>query len=363
MSGDPGLDVIAERLYAGHTLLAQPVDIAVGGLGIRLRSNSAELLARMRDYFAGWLVELERPDVVVEAVEQAAPDLGITFVDWRREPGKTGRKDSYHDLSGARLVRKVRTGMVFLQSAGRRIAAGPCLANDNQVINFVNAQYMNSLQQEGWLICHAAALARNDRALAIAGFSGGGKSTLMLQALEHPDTAFMTNDRLFLKSLDGGIEARGIAKLPRVNPGTVVNNPRLQALIPAARRDQLRDLPADELWELEEKHDVMIDELFGPGRIVQSAPLSGLLILDWQRDTDEPTRFDVVDPGEQARLLGALMKSPGPFYQYADGRFFSDRDTLNPVPYLELLRGIPVYAASGPIDFAQATTKILQIME
>ena len=31
-------------------------------------------------------------------------DTGLDFTDWSREPGKTGRKDAYHDLPGARLV-------------------------------------------------------------------------------------------------------------------------------------------------------------------------------------------------------------------------------------------------------------------
>ena len=90
---------------------------------------------------------------------------GPEFIDWAREPGKTGRKDSYLDLDGGRLVRKVRTGMVFLQSAGERIAAGPCLRYDNQVINFINAQYMNWLQNQGWLICHASGLVTGGRCL------------------------------------------------------------------------------------------------------------------------------------------------------------------------------------------------------
>ena len=115
-------------------------------------------------------------DIEVIAVERPALDieesLGVRFVDWAREPGKKGRKDAYVDLTDGRLVRKVRTGLLFLQRDGAVIAAGPCRQHPNQVINFVNAQYMNRLQQQGWLICHAAALTANERAIGFAGFSG-----------------------------------------------------------------------------------------------------------------------------------------------------------------------------------------------
>jgi len=64
--------------------------------------------------------------------------MDFDFKDWTREFGKSGRKDSYVDIEDARLIHKVRTGMVFLQSSDQKIAAGPCLQNDNQVINFIN---------------------------------------------------------------------------------------------------------------------------------------------------------------------------------------------------------------------------------
>ena len=46
------------------------------------------------------------------------------------------------------------------------------------------------------------------------------------------------------------------------------------------------------------------------------------------------------------------MKSPGPFYQYANGDFFQDTSALDEEAYLQLLKCIPVYEATGQIDFA-----------
>ncbi|MFG6178607.1 HprK-related kinase B [Halomonas sp. THAF12] len=342
---------LAETLIGDAEPLERSLVLDMGRATLAIRSNSAALLDVLGDYFAHCRSPESTADVEVLAIEREAPELGVAFLDWSREPGKTGRKDSILDVPNGRLVRKVRTGMVFLQSAARRIAAGPCLANDNQVVNFIVSQYMNHLQQSGWRICHAAALARGDRAVAIAGFSGGGKSTAMLHALEHPGSAFLTNDRLFLKREGGGVRAAGVPKQPRINPGTVLNNPRLETLIPAPRREALRALPAAELWELEEKYDVPVAAFYGPERLVAEASLAAAIILNWRRDDPGPPRIAAVDLMQRRELLPAIMKSPGPFYQHADGRFQADGEPLDEAAYLEVLAGVPVFEVSGGIDF------------
>ena len=277
--------------------------------------------------------------------------LDVAFTDWTREPGKTGRKDSYVDLADGRLLRKVRTGMVFLQSETQRIAVGPCLRYDNQVINFINSQFMNRLQQHGWLICHAAGLVRFGAVLAMAGFSGGGKSTLMLQLLEDPHFAYLTNDRLFVRTSGEETLAVGIPKLPRINPGTIVHNPRLQPLIPKAEREALLRLPPRELWELEDKYDVFVDEVYGGDRIAERGRLAAFLVLNWQRDSVHATRVRQVDLRQRPELLDAIMKSPGPFYQYPDGSFHRDDAEFDEQAYLDALHGVAVYEVSGRIDF------------
>jgi HprK-related kinase B len=356
---DYTVESAASALQGAARLCADELYLALGGCILRLRSNSTELLAGLADYFAHVASTAMTPDIDIIAIERAAPELGIDFIDWKREPGKTGRKDSYVDLPGGRLVRKVRTGMVFLQSEGHLIAAGPCRKYDNQVINYINSQYMNWLQNRGWLICHAAGLVSGGKVLGIAGFSGGGKSTLMLQLLDNDAVSYLTNDRLFVHTGSGRTLARGIPKLPRINPGTIVHNQKLHSLIPAQQRAALLQLPAGELWELEEKYDVHIDRVYGPGRIVAEAPLAAFLILDWQRDTDEELVVEPADLAANRDLLGALMKSPGPFYQYPDGSLLQDTTALDEAAYLDTLRDIPVYAARGRVDFSAMADRCL----
>ena len=359
----PSPEAAAKTLLAGAELADEALHLALGACRIRIRSNSVEHLAQLRTYFGHVVGPAADPTLEIIAVERAAPDpdsdLGVTFTDWQREPGKAGRKDSYVNLHGARLIRKVRTGMVFLQSANTRIAAGPCRQYDNQVINFINAQYMNWLQHQGWHICHASGLVHAGRALGIAGFSGGGKSTLMLRLLEHPDVNYLTNDRLFIRRAGTTVQTVGIPKLPRVNPGTIVHNPRLHGLIPQAQREALLALPADDLWHLEDKYDVLVDGVYGANRITPTAPLAAFLVLNWQRDSNAPLRVEQVELEQRRELLGAIMKSPGPFYQYPDGTFYRDDTALDAATYLAQLKGMPVYEACGGVAFEDLERVVL----
>ncbi|MEN8179755.1 MAG: HprK-related kinase B [Pseudomonadota bacterium] len=343
----------AVELFGGNATLSEAVlTLDCDGCILRLRSNSEKLIGHLTDYFSHLVCETTNPDMEILAIESEVLNLADEFIDWQREPGKAGRKDAYLDIPEARLVKKVRTGMLFLQSETHRIAAGPCLEYDNQVINFINAQYMNWLQQRDWLICHASGLVRNGVTLGMAGLSGGGKSTLMLQLLEHADVDYLTNDRLFICQEAGRVEARGIPKLPRINPGTIVTNPTLERMIPEQQRKALLSLPKQELWELEDKYDVDVEAMYGAGRITTQAPLHAFLVLNWQRESDEPLQLKQVDLDQRPDLLSAIMKSPGPFYQYADGGFFQDTTALDEQTYLRLLKDIPVFEARGKIDFA-----------
>ena len=123
---DLSVDSAVSELLEKAPLSADELYLAPGECVLRVRSNSTELLADLADYFSHVTCEATTPDIDIIAIERDAPELELDFIDWKREPGKTGRKDSYVDLPGGRLVRKVRTGMVFLQSEQHRLAAGPC---------------------------------------------------------------------------------------------------------------------------------------------------------------------------------------------------------------------------------------------
>lgn len=354
------LDTAAAALQGGAVLCDDILSLRLGKCSIRIRSNSPELLAHLGKYFAHVVAREEAPDIEVIAIERAVVDLDVPFTDWARDPGKIGLKDAYHNLPQGRLLKKIRTGMLFLQSESWRIAAGPCRRNFHQVTNFINAQYMNWLQNRGFLICHAAGLVCNGQAFGIAGFSSGSKSALMLRLLGHREVDYLTNDRLFIRATSGTPLAVGTAKLPRVNSATLLYSPRLQSQISPEKRERWLALSPKELWQLTEKHDLDVARAYGPGRIVRKAPLGAFIILNWDSESQEPPVITQVNLAVRRDLLGAIMQSPGPFYQYADGSFFQDGTELDEETYLNGLLGVSVYEVRGGEDFDAVCDTVLR---
>ncbi len=327
-----------------------PIFLKVGHIRVQLRALPP-LADTLRSYFADALAEEGPVSASVDILEGQTLEPAPDWANWQREPGKTGRKDAVFDLDDARLVFKVRTGVTFLQSPTHIVAFGPVLENPNQVVNFVNTQILSHCLRDGWQICHAAAVTNGNKTLAIAGLSGGGKSTSILRMMDLAGTRFVTNDRLMVR---GGMPTPmglGIPKHPRINPGTILHNTRLHPMLTTAELDRIRAMPQADLWDLEEKHDLIVPEIYGPNRVQYAAPLTDFWVLNWQRDGDTPTRLDEVHLADRPDLLSAIMKSPGPFYQDSSGQFSRDTDALDPDRYLAALTDVRISEVSGRVDF------------
>jgi HprK-related kinase B len=361
----------AKYLQDDYSLSQNIVYLNINGFIVGLYSNSEELLNLYRHYFKAVIDQLHptETDIDILAIERPQVELAVDFHDWLREEPNKARKDAIYDLSAdqdnasgnARLLKKVRTGMVFLQSQSHLIAAGECLKNANQVINFINNQYLNyALNQQNVLrqpsvLCHAAGLTYQDQALGMAAFSGGGKSTLMLHMLSQEGCRFLSNDRVILQRQsppdEAQILATGIPKLPRVNPGTILNNPKLAHMIGEEKRRALLALPRQELWDLEDKYDVMIEDCYGPDKIQYQSAINNFLILNWSHNSTDEVSIEPVNLEQRQDLLAPIMKSPGPFYQYADGSLFQHLTPLNESEYLDIFENINTYEVCGQIDF------------
>lgn len=327
---------------------AAPFVLAVGHVTLTVRAPEP-LRAALVDYFRDALTDAPGALTVDLLPGQTlADDPG--FEDWAREPGKAGRKDAICDLTDARLIKKVRSGVTFLQSKEIALAFGPLDNHLSTVINFINTQLLNACQRDAWEICHAAAVTDGTRGLAIAGLSGGGKSTSILRLMDLDTLRFVSNDRLLVR---GGtqVQGLGIPKHPRINPGTILGNPRLTPMLSEARRAALLAMAVDDLWELEEKHDLMIPDIYGTGRLQYEMPVTDFWVLNWARDVDRATELHQVQLEDRPDLLGAIMKSAGPFYQRADGSFLPNGDTPAPAGYLAALRGVRVMEVTGRVDF------------
>lgn len=340
------------------------LDVPLGVCLARIESNSSPLLEKLALYFRDFLpATLEQtltatpttvPTFTITALEAPAPTLAVPLTSKAPDPGKTKIKEEYADLPDGRVVRKRLTGMVFYFGGNTNIAVGPCLSNDNQVINFLNSRLIQQHLDRGSLLAHAAAVAHRSAGLAIAGFAGMGKSTFSLWLLGQ-GADFVSNDRLLLESGNTAtmdppgpaVAIHGVAKLPRVNPGTVLHNPALQPVIPAADREKFLNIAPNALWNLEHKYDVSISACFGPGRCQLSAVARGIIILNWVREP-RPTIIQRVDLAQRRDLLEALMKAPGVFYLPAPN---TPTDALAPQRYIDTLRDCPVYEIQGGVRF------------
>ena len=342
-------DVLA-RLDLSILSEVNPLDLQVGPVRIRLRCNEP-LRAVLAAYFEHITIENSDTDLEICVLSGQSLDPAPNWIDWAREPGKTGLKDAIFDLSDGRLVFKRRTGVTFLQSNETLIAFGPVEDNANQIINFVNNQILNTCLRANWQICHAAAVTNGEHTLAIAGLSGGGKSTSILRMMDIPGTSFVTNDRLMICAQNPLPHALGLPKHPRINPGTILHNPRLHGMLSPERLAQIAAMPVEELWNFEEKYDLVVPQIYGAGRLQLSTTLTEFWVLNWQRNSAQPTTISDVSIANRPDLLGAIMKSPGPFYAGPTGQFETDCTPLNPDAYIQALQNVRIREVAGRIDF------------
>jgi len=345
----PSIASLADEIRDNQPLRESIVLILGGKTRIRVQSNSAELLVRLRNYFREFTGDGEDADIRIEAIETAPPELPLNYIVKEPDPGKTRIKEEYIDLPDGRIVRKRLTGMVFLFGRGVQLAAGPCLANDNQVVNFINNRFMERILNENGLLAHASGVCLDGHGVAIAGFSGTGKSTLSLRLLEG-GFDFVSNDRLVLRRESAGINMYGIPKHPRVNPGTLLASKRLMHIVSDEDRSAFGCLPESERWNLEKKYDVYVHDVFGAGRFRLESALKGIIILTWKR-TKEATSIRYVDFVSRTDLLEAFMKPVGLFFHAAAGTI----PDFSPERYISTLTGrCPVFEISGGVNFGYA---------
>ncbi|MBD3403161.1 HprK-related kinase B [candidate division GN15 bacterium] len=342
---------LLERYPPSNRLTLEFGDFTIG-----VQSNSADLVERLREYFGAFLVATERTDMLVTALEGEPPAVDAEFTIKQPDPGKTKIKEEFVDVVDGRVVRKVLTGLMLLFGDGTNIAVGPCEANDNQVVNFINNRYIERLLLDGCLLGHAAGVVHGDSGLALAGFSGMGKSTLALHLMSN-ELQFVSNDRVLVRPNDGVPHMLGVPKQPRINPGTALHNPDLQDILPDELRPKLLQMPSEELWQLELKYDVMIEDVYGEDRFRLTAPMQALVILNWYR-TSETTRVTEVSLGDRRDLLGAFIKDPGLFFKPPE----SVTTDLSEDAYVEALSHCRTFEISGGVDFAYATEACLEIM-
>lgn len=336
----------------------QKLLLDLGGCIIQANSSTKELHDDLADYFKEFIATSGTPDIVISAHEGPTAEFDFEFTVKQPDPGKTKIKEEWFDLPDGRIVRKRLTGMHFIFGQGENVAIGPCLENSNQVINFINNRFIEWKLNMGGFLGHAAGVIHNGRGISLAGFSGAGKSTLALHLMSK-GTTFISNDRVMAEVNGSGITMFGVAKQPRINPGTALNNPDLAKIVEPELRDKFLSMPIEELWQLEHKYDALIDECYGPGKFKLKSSMDALVILNWKRGTGD-MHVAKVDPHERKDLLPAFMKGTGLFYLPSNPERQEDPGID---AYADMLAKTDLIEISGAVDFDKASDICLKYME
>lgn len=328
------------------------------GFIVRFETNAEALIGELRHYYQHFLsAETSKVDCLVRGLQTT--DSLVPSGDWQvkqPDPGKTKIKEHLLFADSGKVVRKVLTGVHLFFIGDERVCAGPLVENPNQVVNFINNMHLDRLLESKGQLFHASGVCSGSIGLGMAGQSGKGKSTLALRLLQQ-DMDLVSNDRLVVQQAGDELTMFGIAKYPRVNPGTVIHQPELVGIVAPEDLRRYQAMDRDELWELEEKYDAFVEPAFDCA-FKLTAKMKMFVMLDWDRKASEPPRLDLVAPGDFPELVETVMKSPGVMLPVASARI---GDAVV-APYMELLKNCKLYRLSGGVDFDQAASDIRSLL-
>jgi hypothetical protein len=103
------------------------------------------------------------------------------------------------------------------------------------LMRVVRELVMSHARRSGRLLLHGAALAVDGRGLIIAGPKRGGKTTLLLHALQASGARFVANDRVLVELGPLRTIARGLPSIVSIRPATLELFPVLAARLAATR--------------------------------------------------------------------------------------------------------------------------------
>ncbi|NMC49179.1 MAG: HprK-related kinase B, partial [Desulfovibrio sp.] len=154
----PRLSEVADRLLRGFSPAAS-LFLRLAETDVTVASDSPALI----DFLSGYFREFSRPPGPTEVAIRfrtappVPPDFcpGLVLADRPFDPREKTSKEQWANLPDGRVVRKKRTGMVFVFGDDLHLAAGPCLEHVDQVVNFINFRVAARHLSGGCLLAHA----------------------------------------------------------------------------------------------------------------------------------------------------------------------------------------------------------------
>jgi HprK-related kinase B len=313
------------------------------GVALSVHTNDARVASGLARYFAPFRTGVPARETLPIYALQGAPIYDPLLLDdvARRGPGRTV-KEAFYDVPGGRIVVKRRTGVVVYIAEPEHYVVGDLVRNLNQAANVISMVFAKAMLRRGYVMLHASAALGEEGGVAFAAQSGAGKSTMAL-ALVEAGYQFVTNDRLLVRLDNGQVEMVGVPKIPRVNPGTLLRLSRLTSLLPPEARRRYEHMSPDALWATEEKRDVEVDRIFGPGTFQLTGRLRVIYLLAWRQGE---ARWEVqpLEPAVRGAALRRMVKRVGV------------QDLQPPAPAAQeaaldsMADAIPVYEVTGQPD-------------
>jgi hypothetical protein len=164
------------------------VDIAIGGMPIRIRLNDADFLRMLQERYAGFVTSAGDAEFEFE-IDLAPPGLVSADEDvrvrldsgqWRLERG-----DFHAEWSVASARGRIRQ-----------------TANPYSIDAILRIVHTILLAQKGGFLVHAASAVRNGRAFIFAGVSGAGKTTI--SRLAPKDATLLTDEISYVRKQEDG---------------------------------------------------------------------------------------------------------------------------------------------------------------
>lgn len=170
--------------------------ITIAGLTVRLLCEDARVGERLRASYGDFLSRDGSPVAAVEINVQP----GVEFL-----PIKPGAWVVESSVQNQRLVFKsyFESGWVDLRRGWGELVMAP----ESSVENFLRVLYAHLGVEQGALLVHAAAVAKNDQAYVFFGPSGSGKTTVARFSSGH---TILSDDMVFLRKVRGSVRAFGV---------------------------------------------------------------------------------------------------------------------------------------------------------
>lgn len=178
---------------------AREMDIGIGGLWVRLRTDSPDFVAAMAGRFRGFLGHVAQPDHVFDIELTPFPDGDDEAVDAHADEVEVTR---------AGHLWQVRRGDFFAQWDPRlRHGHARMVPSPYSLDSVIRILHTLILAEQGGMLMHASSVAWGGRAFVFTGVSGAGKTTI--SRLCPPDAHILTDEMSFIRATDGLYSAHG----------------------------------------------------------------------------------------------------------------------------------------------------------